>query len=304
MYSIADLERISGIKAHTIRIWEKRYKLFAPSRTKGNHRLYSDDDFMRLLNVSRFVKEGYRISTVAGWSEAEIANRLGEYEKQTDANGGIDNYFIEELISAAISFDERRFYRAMKRVEADFDFLTIWIELFLPVLQRVGNLWLAKKFTPSQEHFISALIRRKMSIAIDKQTAPPRNSPTILLFMPPNEYHELGLIMCNYVIRNQGLNTVFLGQDVPLINIRQFVSAHRPMALLTFAQHSRFSKRFRTFVETDEVFKQVKLLISGVLHREDYLLTRELDYVERFSSIEELDAYLVDGIRQQRPAAS
>lgn len=259
---------------------------------------------MRLLNVSRFVKEGYRISTVAGWSEAEIANRLGEYEKKSTNDNGIDNYFIEELISSAISFDERRFNRAMELVEEDFDFLTIWTELFLPVLQRIGNLWLAKKFTPSQEHFISALIRRKISIAMDKQQSPPRSADTMLLFMPPNEYHELGLLMCNYLVRSCGINTVYLGQDVPLANVRQFVTAHKPAALLTFAQHSRFSKRFRQFIETDEVFSNLKLLIPGVMHREDFLLTRDLEHVRGFASISELNSYLVDGRRQQVAATS
>ena len=292
LYSIADLERISGVKAHTIRIWEKRYDLFNPTRTKGNHRLYDDEDFMRLLNIARFVKNGYRISKVAKWSDEEVVEQLARIEAQAVEEGETAQYLVDEVLAATISFDEMRFERAILSASGTHNFEEVWMKIFVPVLQRIGHLWLSKKINPAQEHFLSTLIRRKIALAIDNVTVLDRASKHYLLFLPQGEHHELGLMMCQYIVRKLGLRSIYLGQNVPIENIKNYLKTRQPSCLITFAQSSKMSKRFRMFLNTWDENYTVPLVIGGALHRDDAISVKSMSKVISISSIDRLKTYL------------
>lgn len=212
-YSIRDLERLTGIKAHTIRIWEKRYKLIEPERTSTNIRAYCDAELKKLLNISILNKNGFKISKIAILSSEEIAaniNKLTENPTESDS-------FLENLAIAMIDMDEQRFEKVLTRSIIQLGFEDTIIKIIMPFFIQIGIMWQTGSINPAQEHFVSNLVRQKMLVAIDSQiTGESSNSRSFTLFLPEGEVHELGLLFANYLLRKRGHRVLYLGQNVPL----------------------------------------------------------------------------------------
>ncbi len=228
-YSIRDLERLSQVKAHTIRIWEKRYGLLRPERSATNIRAYSDDDLRRLLNVSLLNERGVKISHIARLSEAEMKVRILELESL----GGAPADQVESLIVAAIELDEARFEKVVSGCVLSLGFEQCMFQVLIPFMRRVGMLWQVGALKPGQEHFISNLIRQKVIVAIDGLPS-PRNGRgrTVVLFLPEGELHELGLLFACYLVRKQGHRVIYLGQTVPMDDLDSVVERCRPHVLI------------------------------------------------------------------------
>ncbi|MBA7511334.1 HTH-type transcriptional repressor CarH [subsurface metagenome] len=212
-YSIRDLERLTGIKAHTIRIWEKRYGLIDPERTSTNIRAYCDSDLKKLLNVSILNKNGYKISKIARFSPVEIADNINRLAEQSaDSESLIDNLAI-----AMIDLNESKFERILSRAIIQLGFEDTVIKILNPFLVRVGIMWQTGSINPSQEHFVSNLLRQKMLVAIDSQIGDNLpHAKTFFLFLPEGEMHELNLLFASYLIRKRGHKVIYLGQNVPV----------------------------------------------------------------------------------------
>ena len=212
-YSIKDLERLTGIKAHTIRIWEKRYNLIEPERTSTNIRAYCDDELKKLLNISILNKNGYKISKIANLTSDEIADSINKLTaSSTDTISQ-----IESLAIAMIDIDEARFEKILSRSIIQIGFEDTVNRILRPFLVKIGLMWQTGSINPAQEHFVSNLVRQKMLVAIDSQiTGNLPNSKNFTLFLPEGEMHEFGLLFANYLLRKRGHNVVYLGQNVPL----------------------------------------------------------------------------------------
>lgn len=212
-YSIKDLEKISGIKAHTIRMWERRYGLIEPQRTETNIRFYSDCDLKRLLNVSILNHNGIKISHIAGLTDAEIKNRVLDLS----IDGRSSSVQIESLMVAMLELDETKFLNGLSSSIIKLGFEVSVETVLFPFLERIGVLWQAGTINPAQEHFISNLIRQKLFVAIDNEMqSPVQNGPRILMFLSEHEQHEIGLLFYNLLARKEGMNVVYLGAGVPL----------------------------------------------------------------------------------------
>lgn len=234
-YSIKDLEKLSRVKAHTIRIWEKRYGLLAPERTGTNIRFYSDEDLRKLLNISLLNNNGVKISKVANMSDAQL--RAQVLEMQNEHEGITDH--VESLILAMTELDEERFEKVMGNCVLRSGFEATMLEVIQPFLQRVGVLWLIDAVKPGQEHFISNLIRQKVISAIDGLVPVKHEKPlTILFFLPEGELHEMGLLFGHYLARKHGHKSIYLGQSVPFEDLAPVVEHRRPDTLVTgFISH-------------------------------------------------------------------
>ncbi len=212
-YSIKDLERLSGIKAHTIRIWEKRYSLIAPQRTATNIRHYCDGELKKLLNISLLNRNGIKISILANLSNEEINEKINQLiysHRDTET-------IIEHLAIAMIDLDEARLEKILSRAIMQLGFEETIIKVFYPFLIKIGVLWQTGIINPAQEHFISYLIRRKLLVAIDAlMTTSNPGSKRFALFLPEGEYHELGLLFFYYLIKRRGHQVIYFGQSVPL----------------------------------------------------------------------------------------
>jgi DNA-binding transcriptional MerR regulator len=215
-YSIKDLETFTGIKAHTIRMWEKRYGVVEPGRTQTNIRTYDDDDLKRLLNISILNRHGYRISEIMRMSEREICDRVLQItHKSVDTQSQIEN-----LVLAMIDMDEDYFEKILTQSIIKIGFEDTVKYLIYPFFDRIGMLWQAGSIIPAQEHFISNLIRQKLIVAIDSIITPRKeNALTYLLFLPEGEWHEMGLLFTQYLLKKWGHRVIYLGQHVPLDNL-------------------------------------------------------------------------------------
>ncbi|MBP9070193.1 MAG: MerR family transcriptional regulator [Bacteroidia bacterium] len=231
-YQIADLERLTGIKAHTIRIWEKRYNLIEPHRTSTNIRYYDDDQARKLLKVSTLLAQGIKISKISELSDKEINSRIQELQHVVSEDA-ICTGFINELTAAMLAFDETAFEKTFSSAVIRFGMYQAMLKVFYPFLHKTGLMWSMEEAMPVQEHFASAIIRRKLITATDGLPAPSKRSKSFVLFLPNEEWHETGLLFSDYIIRTHGYKTVYLGQNVPANNLLDVIKNVKPTHLLT-----------------------------------------------------------------------
>jgi len=260
-YTIKDLERLSGIKAHTIRIWEKRYGLIEPERTMTNIRTYCDAELRKLLNISILNRNGYKISRISKFSTEEITdniNRLTENSTDTESQ-------IENLAIAMIDLDETRFEKMLSRSILQLGFEDTVIRVLNPFLVRIGIMWQTGSINPAQEHFVSNLVRQKILVAIDSQlSGETRDSKTFLLFLPEGENHELGLLFANYMIRKRGHKVIYLGQNVPLSDLEEIIKIkHIDFLFTAFVTNAFNLDIIKYLTKLEKISKGKPIYLSG-----------------------------------------
>ncbi|WP_400191713.1 MerR family transcriptional regulator [Hymenobacter sp. B81] len=224
-FSIKDLESLSGIKAHTIRMWEQRYGVLRPVRTATNIRTYCDADLRRLLNVATLCERGQRISQVASLSEQELCQAVAACCDEPH----LYNPQITALLTATLDLDEARFNGGLTQAIGELGFEETMLRIVYPFLQRVGVLWQTGSLNPAQEHMASHLLRQKLLAAAD--ALPPvaaADAPRWLLFLPEGELHELALLFMNYLLRARGCRVLYLGPNLPLADLASTCRCYQP----------------------------------------------------------------------------
>jgi DNA-binding transcriptional MerR regulator len=261
-YSIKDLERISGIKAHTLRIWEQRYDIIKPDRSDTNIRNYRDEDLKSILNIGILNNSGFKISKIAQMGKEEItANVLEITNNNFEANVQIDN-----LIIAMTEMDEARFEKVLSANIIRSGFEKTFQEIVHPFMVKVGVLWITNSITPAQEHFMSNLIRQKLIAAIDgvHHSSSMQNAPKCLLYLPENELHEINLLYANLILRNRGFKTIYLGQSVPYADIKMVCDLHHPAYIMTVITCSFADMTIEEYVnQLNSDFPAQKIFVSG-----------------------------------------
>ncbi|RCR71122.1 MerR family transcriptional regulator [Larkinella punicea] len=260
-YSIKDLEQLSGIKAHTLRIWEQRYNIISPKRTDTNIRTYDDLDLKLVLNISLLKDHGFKISEISKMSLSEmtsevmtISDRKLNYPDQ-----------IHALTISMIDLDEDRFEKIISTNILQFGFENTMIYIIYPFLSRIGTLWVTGSIGPAQEHFMSNLIRQKIIVAIDGQVNKQRPaSKKYLLFLPEGELHEIGLLFANYVIRARNNKVVYLGQSLPFRELEFAYNLHKPDYIFASITSSPSNHEVQPFVDKlANAFPDAHLLFTG-----------------------------------------
>ncbi|MBN2167059.1 MAG: MerR family transcriptional regulator [Marinilabiliaceae bacterium] len=227
-YSIKDLEKMSGIKAHTIRIWERRFKIINPGRTSTNIRYYNGDDLKRILNISILCQNGYKISKIAQLNDEQLKKRIIDLSVETKNH----NILIESLIVSMLELDENKFSEILTNSIIKQGFEDTVEHILFPFLNRIGILWLSNSIYPAQEHFISNLIRQKLIIAIDCEMSKHKiYGPRIAFFLPEGEYHELGLLFYSLLARKNNFDVIYLGASVPIADIKK-IDQIKPIDIL------------------------------------------------------------------------
>ncbi len=259
-FTIKDLENLSGIKAHTIRIWEQRYSFIKPERTDTNIRFYSNDELKKILNVALLNKYGYKISHIDKMNEVEIKEKvlsLNHLEAQQER-------IVNELIQSMVDIDIEKVevildkYIVVRGIERTIT------QIIFPFLEKIGILWLTNHINPAQEHLVTNIIRQKLIVGIDGIVTSIKVDKTVLLFMPEGEYHELGLLFMYYLLKSRGVTTIYLGSNVPLRDVEYVVKLKKPdylySHLTTVGQNFNFDK-FITNVT--QKFSGTPIVISG-----------------------------------------
>ncbi|GAB1857673.1 MerR family transcriptional regulator [Flavobacteriaceae bacterium MHTCC 0001] len=243
-FSIKDLENLTGIKAHTIRIWEKRYNLLQPNRSETNIRNYSLSSLQKLLNISFLNNSGFKISKIAQLSEEEIPIKVREIASRAK----VEDHAINAFKLSMLNFDQVLFYNTYNNLIENKSFNDIFYDIFLPLLNEIGLLWQTDTITPAHEHFLTSHMKQKILLNIERlQSLEPKpKSKTFILFLPDNEVHDIGLLFINYKLRSKGYHTIFLGESVPMSSL---------VSVLEFFDEITFITYFTVRPELDEIPK-------------------------------------------------
>ncbi len=229
-YSIKDLEQLSNIKAHTIRVWEQRYNIIRPKRTSTNIRFYDDADLRLLLNIAFLKENGQKISKIAQMSHEEINQVV---MRISDSNLEYPNQ-VNALVIAMVNLNEERFEKIISTNTLQFGFETTMLNIVYPFLNRIGILWQTGNINPAHEHFITGLIRQKLIVAIDGQiTSQNPNAKKYVLFLPEGELHEISLLFSAYIIKSRHNRAIYLGQNLPLGDLSPINEIYKPDYVLS-----------------------------------------------------------------------
>jgi MerR family transcriptional regulator, light-induced transcriptional regulator len=262
-YSIRDLEQLTGIKAHTLRIWEKRYGVVIPKRTPTNIRYYNDEDLKKLLNISILNRHGFKISNIANLENEDLGKKIISItNKSFDSDSNIEN-----LIIAMIELDEGKFEKILTTLIINLGFEDTFIKVLIPFFEKIGVLWQIGTINPAQEHFITNLIRQKIIVAIDGLITSSNmpNQKTFILYLPDGELHELGLLFYSYLIQKRGHRVIYLGQMVPFEDLTQIAETQKPHAFLTFFTANLMNENIQQHLDSlSTKFPDQKIFAGGL----------------------------------------
>ncbi|MGM0551094.1 MAG: MerR family transcriptional regulator [Bacteroidota bacterium] len=260
-YSIKELENLSGIKAHTLRIWEKRYGIIQPHRTETNIRYYGDKDLKHLLNITILNRHGMKISEIATLSREELGEKVMNIAHESSS---VESQ-IENLIIAMIDLDEAKFDQVLSRFIMHEGFEKTVIKVIFPFFEKIGLLWQTGNINPAHEHFVSNLFRQKLMVAIDNLViSDKQQAKKFILFLPEGEFHELGLLFYNYLIKRNGHLVYYLGSSVPFNDIVETSKIVRPDYLFTAMVSSLKGKASSEFIRRlSQAFPFQSIFITG-----------------------------------------
>lgn len=260
-YSIKEIEQISGIKAHTLRIWEQRYNFINPKRTETNIRYYNDEDLKLLLNISLLKDNGHKISRICCMPTDDLQL---EVRRLMENKMGFPEQ-IQGLTLAMLDLDEDRFEKILSTNILQIGFERTMMNLIYPFFQKIGILWQTGAITSGQEHFISNLVRQKLVVAIDGQLINSANyNKKYLLFLPENELHEISLLFSSYILRSRNNKVIYIGQNVPYLDLLKIYENHQPDCILTVMTSYPPMDEVKAYIdELSDSFQNAKILISG-----------------------------------------
>lgn len=268
-YTIKELEHLSGIKAHTIRIWEQRYNILCPKRTETNIRYYDDKDLKTLLNVSLLNEKGYKISKIAQMDPEQLVQEV----QQICEVPGECSKPINDMMAAMLDLDEDAFDKAISTVTLQLGFAEAMNRLIYPFLHKIGILWQTGNITPAHEHFVSNLIRQKLIVAIDGQvTRRQPGAPSYLLYLPEGELHELGLLYMNYLVRLHNLPVIYMGQNLPFSDLELTYEHCKPKFICSVLTSMPERDQVQNYIyKLAERFPDCTIYLYGLLVQQEQL---------------------------------
>lgn len=282
LYKIKDIEQLTGVKAHTIRIWEKRYNFFIPSRSETLIRMYSDEELTLLLKISILNKQGIKISRISEMSVQEIDKRITSLYKED-----ISSVHFESMLIALVEMDEILFLKIVDGLISEFGLEVTFVDYLLPFLKKIGVMWIVGSINPAQEHFITHLIRQKLISELNKLRIPTQKDKPFVLYLPENEWHEIGLMYYNYVLRKNNIFTIYLGQSLPLESLQICIRNYNPKALVTSIVSSMDEAAILRYVESiKSEFPNLEIYAGG--YQADTFQSSLKKYVNIISSLDDL----------------
>lgn len=287
-FSIKNLEHLSGIKAHTIRIWEKRYNLFEPERTNTNIRLYNLENLQKLLNVTLLYNNGYKISKIASLSPQEI----NENVHKLTINKNADDWSIGLFKLAMINFDQRLFTKTFNDLLEQFSFSEVFKNVFVPLMNELGVLWQTNSISPSHEHFITSLVKQKIHAMCEdlQQKSTRRTDRRFVLFLPDNEIHELGLLYLQYEVLNNGFQCVFLGQSVPIESLSNLIDIGEPITFISYFTIEPAQDKIESYLNTfnSEIIENIDSELWILGYQVQFMSDEMPDKMRKFRSIDDV----------------
>lgn len=282
-FTIRDLENLSGIKAHTIRIWEQRYNFLKPRRTDTNIRYYSNEELKTLLNISLLNKYGYKLCHIDQMQPDEICKTILLLQNEEAVQDRVVNDLVKGMVDLQIPF----FESTLSSYISDHGIEKTIHEIIFPFLEKIGILWLTGHIMPAQEHFVTNIIRQKIIFAIETVIPEKAMDKTVLLFLPEGEHHELGLLFLHYLVKKQGAKVVYLGANVPLKDIKNIVCTIQPQIAFIHLTSGCPNYNFEKLIQSiPSCLDNLHTIISGNLaQRCEKLLPSTISFKKSFPEI-------------------
>lgn len=272
-YSIKDIERLTGVMAHTLRIWEKRYGIPTPSREANNFRVYSDEQLKQLLKIAFLIRKGEKISAIARLSSEELNSLATTYHNSP----GISRKTIDEFVMTMLSFDEAGLNKAITTLIGDSGFENAMVNVVFPFMNHIGNLWETNTIQPAHEHFFSNMVRRKLISVIDRQElmAVSHNYKTVAIAGFPDDPHEIGLLFASWYFRSKNWRTVYLGLSVPVSDLAELCRTTKVNTIYLHSVIRRTSDELLSYLKEIRGFFDGKVALGGNYNIDDSLLLQE-----------------------------
>lgn len=262
LFTIKDIENLSGIKAHTIRIWEKRYSFLKPNRSDTNIRRYTNEELRIILNIALLNKYGYKISHINKMSEEAMFDSVLSIP---DPEARV-NFTVNELIQCMIHYDSEKFESILNKSIAAKGIEETILKIILAFLDKVGILWLTRHINPVQERLVSNIIRQKLIAGIDSIPTGKVSSTSICLFLPQGEFHEISLLFVAYLLKQKGITIIYLGANIPLEELKTITSLKNPTYLYTHVTTAGQNFNFEKFLSIlHKDFRNIPIIMSGLL---------------------------------------
>jgi DNA-binding transcriptional MerR regulator len=262
-FSISQLARYSGIKPHTIRMWEQRYNALTPNRSEGNTRYYDNKQLRRLLNIVSLMESDYKVSELCSMPDKKLFSLVEELPGKA-ADSRVNEFFVLQLISAGMNYEEDNFDKIFSHCFLKFGIKETYLKVIYPMLIRVGIMWTTNALEPAAEHFISNQVKQKLFTIIDSLPAAKTTQDSWILFLPENEFHELGLLFANFLIRQSGRKVVYLGANVPLESLFVAVKETAVQNVLLFLVHNDFPGETQDYLnDLSSFFEDKKIYVAA-----------------------------------------
>ncbi|TCD10442.1 MerR family transcriptional regulator [Pedobacter frigidisoli] len=286
-YSISDLEQLSGIQSHTIRIWEQRYNALKPMRSDGNTRLYDDNQLVRLLNIVSLNQAGLKISKICKLSDQAV-NELIDQHYGSSSESEQNEFYISQLIKYGIAFNEFSFSTLMDEAILKLGMINSYRLIIYPLLVRLGFMWRKDDICPAHEHFLSNIIRQKFFAAINSIPLQVDAEKTWLLFLPEDEDHDIGLLFANYMLRINKQKVIFLGSKVPTDSIAKILKNVAIDHALLFMTKLRLKNAAQNYIDQlSEICSSTQIHLAGNSQVIDKL--ENIDHINWFKSLDEFE---------------
>ena len=261
-FTIKDLENLSGIKAHTIRIWEQRYSFLKPGRSGTNIRYYSNNELKKVLNIALLNKYGYKISHIDKMGEEEVREKILSLS-QIQAR---QERIVNELVQCMVDLDIEKLEDTLDEHIRSKGIEKTITQIIFPFMEKIGILWLTNHINPAQEHLVSNIIRQKLIVGIEGIASSLKVNKTVLLFLPEGEYHEIGMLFMYYLLKSRGISTIYLGANVPLNDVEYVVNLKKPDYLYSHLTSIGHNFNFDKFIAAiTKKFIGTPMVISGML---------------------------------------
>jgi len=282
VYSITDLEKLSGVKAHTIRAWETRYNILNPQRTESNIRYYDESDLRKLLNIVLLNKNGIRISQIAGMDSLEFAEMVANISDIVPE----DSSQLDTLTLSMLELNEYKLDKILKTNIRQIGFEQTMMEVVLPFLNKLSIMWMANSITPAQEHFILNIIRQKLIAAIDELPVPYGKGVTkFILYLPEGEKQELIILFVQFLLKKRGFQPIYMGQDVSLQELASVQKVHHAEYIYTILSETFTIEPVQKYINRlGESFPTTTALVTGY-----QLMVNELKFPENVRQLSDLN---------------
>jgi len=287
-YNIDQFSKITNIPKLNLRTWENRYSYLKPLRTETNIRVYSDYLLVRGINTKLLLENGHKISKISKMNDEEIQAAIEQIQFSDNKDIKV-SYYLNNFIISAINFDEYKFNRLFIKALNEFDFIVFYKVIILPLLQRVGLLWLTNKMSPSQEHFLSELIKQKLYTLIDRTAVNNSAKERWLLFLPENEFHEIGLLFAKYILSLKEYNVLYLGDNLPIESLSGVAEKHKVDNILLFLLANYSIKMSEQHLQKlNKIFPQGQIFV--VTPNKNIKLPKQKEH--RITLIHDLDSFI------------